>query len=240
MARKGGSKGLKRYAAPSRMQVVSVKEKKFIVKPEPGPHGFGFSLPLQVLVRDVLKIAKTGREAKYLANHSMILIDGVERFSHKYPVGLMDVVSVKELNKHYRMLVDEKGRLIPVEVPPEEASLKICRINKKYLYRGRLRFTTEDGRTFEMEDPSLNVGGSVLVRVPDNAVIDKAPLTEGYVGYIFNGKHAGSIGIVKSISNSSLLKDGLVFLSLKEGRDVSTIRNHVMIVGRERPWLRLF
>lgn len=145
MARKGGSKSLKRYAVPPVMQVFSVKERKFITRPQPGPHRLEMSLPLQVLVRDILKMAETGREAKYVISHRTILVDGVVRTSHKFPIGLMDVVSVKELGKYYRVLVNEKGKLIPVEIPPEEASMKICRINRKYLYRGMLRLATGMG-----------------------------------------------------------------------------------------------
>lgn len=239
MARKGGSKSLKRYAAPPVMQVVSVKERKFIAMPEPGPHCFKLSLPLQVLVRDLLKTAETGREAKHVISHSMILVDGVARTSYKFPVGLMDVVSVKELNKHYRVLVNEKGVLAPVEISQEEASTKICRVNRKYLYKGRLRLTTEDGRTFETDDRSLNIGGSLLVKIPDGTIMDKAPLAEGNSGYVFMGKHAGTIGVVKKVSESSLLRDGMVTLVLNDGSEVSTVRDYVMIVGREKPWLKL-
>lgn len=239
MARKGGSKSLKRYAAPAPMQVVSVKEKKFITRPEPGPHRFRLSLPLQVVVRDLLKVAETSREARNIIGRSLVLVDGVARTSCKFPVGLMDVVSLRELNKHYRMLVDNKGRLIPVESPLEESSMKICRINKKYLYRGKLMLATEDGRTFETDDNSLNVGGSLLIRVPEGTIIDKAPLAEGYVAYVFMGKHAGSVGVVKSVSSSSLLRDSMVTLATEDG-EVSTIRDYVMIVGREKPWLKLF
>lgn len=240
MARKGGSKSLKRYAAPPVMQVSSVKEKKFVTRPEPGPHRLEMSLPLQVLVRDILKMAETGREAKYVIGHSMVLVDGIVRTSYKFPVGLMDVVSVKELGKHYRILVDEKGRLIPVEIPQEEASMKICRINKKYLYRGRLRLATEDGRTFETEDWSLNVGGSLLVKVPEGTILDKAPLSEGVFGYVFMGKHTGAMGTVRKISESSLLRDSAVTLSLGDGSEISTVRDYVMVVGRDKPWLKLF
>lgn len=239
MARKGGSKSLKRYAAPVPMQVVSVKEKKFITRPEPGPHRFKLSLPLQVVVRDILKLAETGREARNIINRSLILVDGVVRTSHKFPVGLMDVISVRELNKHYRILVDSKGRLIPVEIPPEESSVKICRINKKYLYRGKLMLATEDGRTFETDDNSLNVGGSLLVKLPEGTIMDKAPLKEGCVAYVFMGKHAGSMGVVKSISSSSILRDSIVTLDTSSG-EVSTIRDYVMAIGRDRPWLKLF
>ncbi|MBO3770116.1 MAG: 30S ribosomal protein S4e [Thermoproteota archaeon] len=239
MARKGGSKSLKRYAAPVSMQVVSVKEKKFITRPEPGPHRLKLSLPLQVVVRDVLKLAETGKEARNIIKRSLILVDGVVRTSHKFPVGLMDVISIKELNKHYRMLVDNKSRLIPVEIPPEESSMKICRINKKYLYRGKLMLATEDGRTFETDDYSLNVGGSLLVKIPECTIIDKTPLSEGCVAYVFMGKHAGSTGIVKSISSSSMLRDSIVTLKTNED-EVSTIRDYVMAIGRDRPWLKLF
>jgi len=240
VARKGGSKVLKRYAAPPAMQVVSVKEKKFIAVPEPGPHRFKMSLPLLVLVRDLLKLAETSREAKHIISRSMILVDGVARASYKFPVGLMDVVSVREINKHYRILVDEKGVLTPVEIPQEEASMKICRVNRKYLYKGRLRLTTEDGRTFEAEDHSMNIGGSLLVKIPEGTIVDKTPLAEGNSAYVFMGKHAGTIGIVKTASESSLLRDSMVTLILSDGSEVSTLRDYVMIVGREKPWLKLF
>ncbi|MDW8033826.1 MAG: 30S ribosomal protein S4e [Nitrososphaerota archaeon] len=239
MARKGGSKSLKRYAAPVPMQVVRVKEKKFITKPEPGPHRLKLSLPLQVVVRDILKIAETGREARSIIKRSLILVDGFSRKSDKFPVGLMDVISVKELNKHYRILVDNKGRLIPIEISPEESTMKICRINKKYLYRGKLMLATEDGKTFETDDNSLNVGGSLLVKLPEGTIVDKAPLKEGYVAYVFMGRHSGSIGIVKSISSSGLLRDSIVTLTTDHG-ELNTIRDYVMVVGRENPWLRLF
>jgi len=221
------------------MQIVSVKEKKFITRPEPGPHRFRLSLPLQVVVRDLLKMAETGREARSIINRSLILVDGVVRKSHKFPIGLMDVVSIRDLNKHYRILVDNKGRLVPVESPPEESSMKICRINKKYLYRGRLMLATEDGRTFETDDNSLNVGDSLLVKIPEGTILDKAPLAEGHVAYVFMGKHAGTIGIVKSISSSSLIRDSTVTLTV-DNKEVSTIRDYVMVVGREKPWLKLF
>jgi len=240
MARKGGSKVLKRYAAPPVMQVFSVKERRFTTRPEPGPHSLEMSLPLQVLVRDILKMAETGREAKYLISRSMVLVDGVVRASHRFPVGLMDVVSVKELGKHYRLLLNEKGRLTPVEIPPEEAAMKICRINKKYLYKGGLRLATEDGRTFETDDWSLNIGGSLLVRVPEGVILDKAPLAEGSIGYVFMGKHTGAMGVVKKLYKSSLLGEGVVTLAFEDGREVNTVREYVMVVGRDKPWLKLF
>ncbi|NHV98632.1 MAG: 30S ribosomal protein S4e [Thaumarchaeota archaeon] len=240
MARKGGSKSLKRFAAPPVMQVSSVKERKFVTRPEPGPHSLKMSIPLQVLVRDILKMAETGREAKYVISHSMVLVDGVVRTSHKFPVGLMDVVSVRELGKHFRILVNEKGELIPVEIPQEEASMKICRINKKYLYRGRLRLATEDGRSFETEDWSLNVGGSLLVKIPEGTVLDKAPLCEGVIGYVFMGKHTGAVGTVRKVSESSLLRESTVTLSVADGSEISTVKDYVMVVGRDKPWLKLF
>ncbi|MGQ9478583.1 MAG: 30S ribosomal protein S4e [Thermoproteota archaeon] len=239
MARMGGSRILKRYAAPPFMQVVSVKEKKFITRPQPGPHRIRFSLPLQTVVRDVLKIARTSRETKYLISRSMFLIDGVTRISHKYPVGMMDVLSVRELNKHYRMVVGRNGRLTLIEIPAEEASMKICRVSKKYLYRGRLTFTTEDGKTFRLDDYSMNIGGSFLIRVPEGTVLDRAPLAEGNLGYVFGGRHAGIIGVVKSITDSSLLRDSSVTLQLEDGSEINTIRDYVMVVGRDKPWFRL-
>ena len=63
MANKGPRRHLKRLAAPANWQIPR-KVHKFVVRPLPGPHAMSESLPLLLIVRDILKYADNAREAK--------------------------------------------------------------------------------------------------------------------------------------------------------------------------------
>ena len=54
---------LKRYGIP-KFWPLSKKEKVWAVKPRPGPHPKDFCIPLQIIVRDILELAETSKEAK--------------------------------------------------------------------------------------------------------------------------------------------------------------------------------
>ncbi|MEM4788723.1 MAG: S4 domain-containing protein, partial [Ignisphaera sp.] len=103
MAKKGGSSHLKRLAAPAFWPILR-KEYKWITKPSPGPHLLERCIPLLVLIRDVLKLAENAREAKKIIFDGEVLIDGRVRRDFKFPVGLMDVVSIPKINMYIRIV----------------------------------------------------------------------------------------------------------------------------------------
>jgi hypothetical protein len=45
-----------------------------------------------MLLRDILKYATTGKEAKMIVKQGKVKVDGKTRFDERFPVGLMDVV----------------------------------------------------------------------------------------------------------------------------------------------------
>ena len=49
-------------------------------------------------------------------NEAGFKIDNKRRTDQKFPVGVMDVISVVKTNEHYRMLYDVKGRFTLVKV----------------------------------------------------------------------------------------------------------------------------
>ena len=75
MARHGGQKVLKRLNTPAYLQIKR-KHGKFFVKPSPGPHPSRFSLTLLHVLRDLLKIVDSHREAKKLIGLGNIKVDG--------------------------------------------------------------------------------------------------------------------------------------------------------------------
>src|SRR5271169_66843 len=103
MAKKSGSLKAKRSASPAFWQ-ISRKDKRFVVRTSPGPHPKNYSYPLLVVLRDILGLAKTRREALSVLNEGKIKVDGRIVKSEAFPVGLMDVIDLVDVGKSYRMV----------------------------------------------------------------------------------------------------------------------------------------
>ncbi|MEM3193440.1 MAG: S4 domain-containing protein, partial [Candidatus Bathyarchaeia archaeon] len=75
MGKMGGSRHLKREMTPT---FWPIHRKKFVwaLKPSPGPHPIERCIPLGVIVRDLLGLAETMREAKKIIAQGKILVDG--------------------------------------------------------------------------------------------------------------------------------------------------------------------
>ena len=97
---------LKRLPSP-KFWPIERKTKKYVIKPKPGPHSLERSLPLGLIIRDILKHAETLKEAKEILNQEIVKIDGVVRKEHNFPVGLMDVLIIGD--EHYRILAGKRG-----------------------------------------------------------------------------------------------------------------------------------
>ena len=85
------SKHLKSYFAPKSWKVKK-KYVKFISKPNPGPHKIDVSMPLNVIMRDVLGYAENQREVKFILENKNVMVDGIRRRDPRFPVGLFDVL----------------------------------------------------------------------------------------------------------------------------------------------------
>merc|ERR1711907_594016 len=87
-----------------------------------------------------------------------ILVDGRVRKDPKFPLGLMDVLSIPKIKKNYRVLYDVKGRFVMRDITAKQAATKLRRIVKRAMGKNRIPYiVTHDGRTIRYPDPSLNV-----------------------------------------------------------------------------------
>jgi small subunit ribosomal protein S4e len=199
MAKRGGTKHLKRLAAPKSIPVTDKKERKWMIRHSPGPHPKKHSIPLGVFVRDILKVAPTLREVRQILNGRMLLVDGKVRVDEKFPIGLMDVVSFPKADKYYRIMVDKKARLIPLEIKKDEASMKILRVVGKHtIPGGKLNYALHDGRNL-LGDNHVKVGDSVIVSLPEAKMKTHLKRDKGSRCLIMEGKHAGSVVKLKEI-----------------------------------------
>jgi small subunit ribosomal protein S4e len=238
MAKMGSRKHLKRFKSPKHWPIHS-KEFTWTVKPSPGPHTINGSLPLLIIVRDILKVADNAREAKKIINDGQILVDGRIRKSYKYPVGFMDVIEIPNSGNVYRVLPDEKGRLILHPITKENAKFKLCKIeNKTTIKGGKTQLNLHDGRNY-LEENGYKVGDVLLIFVPNQEIKDHLKFENGIIGLVTGGKHIGEIGKIKEINVTRSSMPNTVLIETDDKNTFLTLKDYVFVIGNEEPLISL-
>ncbi len=248
MGKKGGKKHLKRKPAPS-FWPIHRKELVWTFRPKPGPHPTSSCIPLALIIRDLLGFAKTRKEAKAIISQEKILIDGKVQREELFPAGLMDVISVPEAGKAYRILPSEKGlTLHPIE--KEEVGFKLCRIEGKTVVGGgHIQLNLHDGRNFliRVEDPKkpeedvYRSMDTLKMSVPDQGIVEHIKFAEGASAIIIGGKNVGRHGKIVVVEGRAGQKrrNQLVTIEDASGKRFQTILDFVFVVGDAEPCISL-
>jgi small subunit ribosomal protein S4e len=225
MAKKGGTRHTKRIAVPKHIPLSNKKEKMFLMTAHPGPHGKNMSYSLGVLMRDVLGITKTAAEARMVIREGGVLVDGKARREIKFPVGLMDSVSIPKAGLLYRMVVDKKGRLKPAD--STNGKSKICKVvGKRTDKGGKLKITLHDGRNMP-SDNNIKVGDSVIISVPEQKLSKVLKLEAGAKCLVTEGKHAGTVAALESLIER---KDSWTEAKLKGDVEFITVAKYLFVI----------
>ena len=248
MGRKGPKRHLKRFPAPW-FWPIGRKGFKWTVRPVPGPHPLERCIPLLIVVRDILGLAKTAREARIIIKRGYVRVDGVVRKEPKFPVGLMDVITIERLNQSFRVLPTPKGlRLHPID--GGETGFKICRIEDKTTVKGgHLQLNLHDGRNVlvRVADPTNPVEDvyrtldSLKLAVPKQEVLEHFRLQEGAYAIITGGKNIGAHGRIVQIRELPGVKRRRfeVEIEAPSGEHLRSILDYVFVVGQEEPAISL-
>ena len=227
-------KHLKRLPAP-RSWSIPRKTHFWIVRPSPGPHGIGESVPLGSILRDMLKVCDTAREARHILNNRGVLVDGRAVTDPKFPVGLMDVLTLSQTKAHYRMLVDTRGRMSLVGIEEGEATWKLCRVEDKTTVRGgKTQINLHDGRNLVLPKDSYKTGTTVKMNVPGQKVVDHYELSKGAPVLVTAGQHVGEIAHVLEVQRTRNPRANIV--TFTEG--FSTDIHKVFVLGTEGPTIK--
>jgi len=239
VAKLGATKHLKRLAAPPSWPIKR-KAHVFTVKPSPGPHPISSSLPLLILVRDILGFADTAMEAKKIIKKGRVKVDGVVRRDHRFPVGLMDVVELADTGC-YRIFIDRKRCLFPYSISEKEAGFKVCKIVKKNILKGGVfAYSFHDGRVLRPPaEINLPLYGSVKLEIPNSKVLEHLPLSPGVSVMITGGSKAGLFGKVKNLGDGSTPISRRLLEIESENVSVFIPMSLVMVIGGEKPWISL-
>lgn len=226
-------KHLKRYFAPKTWKIKR-KANVFITKPSPGTHKISMSMPINVILRDVLCYAHNNREAKFMLEKRDIEVDGIRRKDYKFPLGLFDVLSIKSIGKYFRMVLDKRGKLTLIDIKEEECALKLGKITGKSFVKGKLQLNLYDGKNILVPETKFKLGDSVLITLgKKNEIKDHVSLDKNVLIYLTGGKHIGQIGKVEDIRGNKIL------YSLGEGNVVETLKEYAFPIGKGRPLITL-
>lgn len=231
------SKHLKRLAAP-RTVMLHRKERTWTIKSSPGTHPLDKSIPLGLIIRDYLGLCDTYREAKRSIARGDVLVDEVKRKNHKFPCGLMDVISIPKLKKNYRILFDRKGKLTIIPISDIEAKWKLYRIENKTIVKGnKIQLNLHDGKNKLVKKDEYKTGDVLKISLLDNKINDVFKFEKGNVSLIISGSHVGQIANIEDIQIVASSKSNLVIM--KGDKEFSTLTHYIFPIGKTKPIITL-
>ncbi len=225
MGKKGKTARLKRKPAPA-FWPIHRKELPWVIKPSSGSHSLEKCLPLTLVLRDILGVAQTKRESKLILAQGKVLVDGKVRKKDDFPIGLMDVISMPDMGKYFRVMPSHKG-LILSPISKEESNIKLFRVEDKA--------TVHNGVQIALHD-----GSNLLIKVADPKnpqEVQSLKTKVGNLAVITGGKNIGKQGKIVEIEKTEAKNrhQALVVIEDSQGARYQTILDFVFSIGETEP-----
>merc|ERR1712147_123913 len=200
-------------------------------RPSTGPHKLRECLPLVLILRNRLKYAISGQEAKQICMSKHVKVDGKVRTDPTYPAGFMDVISIEKTGENFRLVYDTKGRFTVHRITEEEAGYKLGKGGIPFL-------VTHDARTIRYPDPSIRVNDTVKVDLSTGKIVDFIRFDTGVIAMATGGRNMGRVGV---ITHRERHDGGFNIVHIKDAIDneFATREANVFIIGQEKPWISL-
>ena len=221
------SSHIKRLVMP-RSWALPRKTTIWVQKPNPGGHSIENCMPLALILRDILGVAHTRREANRILHSRQVMVDGRIETDGGRGVGLMDVLTVGGNN--YRCVLDTNGKLRYRPIHARDADSKVCRVMGKTTLRGsKSQLHLHDGRNLIMDDASTyKSGDTVVISLPEQDISAHHPFGDGATVYLTGGSHIGEIVTVRGHDVKRSSKPNEVQFD-----DFHTIADYVFVIGSE-------
>ncbi len=238
------SRHLKTYPAP-RFWPIKIKEHEFVIRPNAGPHRMVNSMPLGIILRDVLGYAKTVSEAKRVLAEEKVLVDGKVKTDYKLPVGLMDVIYLKPADAYYRVMPNTTNKLALMKITAEDAAFKLAKVTgKRHLKGKRMQLNLHDGRCISVDvsdpfsvDMPYKLMDAVKISLPDGQIQEHVPMAVGAYVVITGGTKIGKFGLVKELPASGS-PNKLATVSIGDSDTTVTLK-YLFPIGKESPIINI-
>lgn len=213
---------LKRIAAPKSWPIKR-KGTKYIALPKGSIKN---SVPLIVVVRDVLKITRNKKETKRALQSGYIKINNKIIRDEKFPLKLFDILTIVPSSLHYKINIGKKGKF-KIEEIKLDLNSKISKIVNKTILKGKkIQINLNDGRNY-LSDLNCRPGDSVLIDLERNKIEKIIPFEENKEAVIILGKNSGEKGRILKIDNE---KNKIKFLLENQNKEIEIRKNSIMVL----------
>jgi len=197
--------------------------KKFIAVPS---HAHSKGISLLFVLRDLLKIARTRKEVRYMTLNGMVKVNNRLRKDENFPLQVFDVINLETSKENYRLeIVNKKYNLKKID--EKDANKKIIKISGKTMIgKDKIQMNLDDGKNFITKE-KFNVGDSILLNTKTWKIEKILPLKEGANVEIIRGKHAGEKGKLEGFEKLTRGKSYIVKL---EDRKVSLPFKTILVI----------
>lgn len=218
------SSHLKRIVAPKTWPILR-KTTKFISRPKPNGQALSLTLPVVVVMRDLLGLVETSAQARRILRTQEVKVNGNRVFDTDSAVGFMDLLDI--VGKKYRILINQNNVL--TVIPAKEDAI-IQKIAGKTSVKGKTQVNCASGFNFLVEKDSYKVGDSIAIEA--GKVTAHYAMAVGASVLLTGGSHIGKVGVVESIEGN--------VIKLKVGEEIlETAKTHAYVVGKGKPAISL-
>jgi len=227
----------KRYNAPTEKWGIPTKESFWAPSPTPGPHSDDTSIPLIVVLRDILKYTQTSKEAEHILAERKVKVDGRVTTDKNRPVGLMDVISIPDISENYRVLFDQKGKFRLLPIDKSQAEWKLVKIQDKTTLKGGItQYNLHDGTNIRIEDGTKYDTKDVLkIQLPSRKILESFEFGEGQMALVTGGNHIGELDTIKEYEVIRGTQPNFVHFE----SDITTVEDYAFVVGKDKPIIEI-
>jgi small subunit ribosomal protein S4e len=160
-------------------------------------HNQRTSIPLVVVLRDMLKLVQTKKELKGLLYKKQIKVNTRIVEEGNYPIQLFDTLSLVDAKKNYRAVIKGK-RIAFEEITDKENSIRAYKVlDKKIMAGKKIQINLDGGRNL-ITNEKINPGEFVIM-TSDNKINKVITLKKDVEVITIEGKHIGKEGKIKDI-----------------------------------------
>ena len=205
------------------------KEHKWVVTPKPGAHKKKDSIPLLLIIRDILKFADNSREAKKIIFNGMVVVDKKVRADTKYGAGLMDTLEIPKIKKYFRVLPGKKGLYLK-EINEDESGIKLLKIMNKSVYKnGNIQLNLHDGSNIRLDKNKYSTNDTLIVKLPEREIQDTIEFKKGNLAMVVSGRHSGDISEINDVLKGTTTRRSLTTIG-----KLQTLTDYIFVIGKDK------
>jgi len=161
----------------------------------------------------------------------MIRVDGKVRRDPRFPLGMMDVVTIEKTNENFRILLDCKGRFLPHRIEQKEAAFKLCKVLQKRIGKAKVpHIVTHDGRTIRFPHPDVQINDSIKLNLETGEIMGIVKFQNNAIVLLTGGNNIGRIGVLQSLEKHPGSFE-IAHIRDASGNAFSTRLGNVMVIG---------